>query len=269
MNYRHAYHAGNHTEVFKHAVLVRLIGALQAKDKPIFVLDTHAGIGLYDLEGTEARKTEEADAGIRAVAEDASATLKPYLDLVRGFGGKYPGSPSIIAKLLRPQDRAALCELHEEDFGRLRRLFLNDAQVAVHRRDGYEAMTAFVPPPERRGLVFTDPPYEATDELQTLAASLVGAQAKWPTGVYAAWYPIKDRQQARPLKDALRERFVPDVLAVEFLRHPVDGERLAGSGMVIVNPPWKLDAWLETLCADLAHAFGAGEGAVEWVTQPT
>ncbi|HEY1630949.1 MAG TPA: 23S rRNA (adenine(2030)-N(6))-methyltransferase RlmJ [Rhizomicrobium sp.] len=269
MNYRHAYHAGNHTEVFKHAVLVRLIAALQAKEKPLFVLDTHAGAGLYDLEATEARKTNEADAGIRAVEGDASETLKPYLDLVRGFGGKYPGSPSLIAKLLRSQDRAALCELHEEDFGRLRRLFLNNAQVALHRRDGYEAMMAFVPPLERRGLIFTDPPYEATDEMQTLATSLIAAHAKWPTGVYAAWYPIKDRRQARALKDALRERFIPDVLAVEFLRYPIDGERLAGSGMVVINPPWNLDDWLNTLCADLANAFGAGEGAVEWVTQPT
>jgi 23S rRNA (adenine2030-N6)-methyltransferase len=268
MNYRHAYHAGNHTEVFKHTVLLHLVAALHGKDKPIFVLDTHAGPGLYDLESIEAKKTNEAEEGIKAVAGDMSDSLKPYLALVAGFGGKYPGSPSIIAKLLRPADRAAACELHEEDYRKLRRLFAGDAQIAVHHRDGYEAMTAFVPPAARRGLVFIDPPYEETDELQALAGAIIAARRKWSTGVYAAWYPIKARNQARPLKDALREKFIPDILAVEFLRTPIDGESLAGSGMAIVNPPWNFDATLRRICADLAVAFGMGEGTVEWVTPP-
>lgn len=264
MNYRHAFHAGSYVDVFKHAVLTLLVLHLRKKPKPFVVLDTHAGLGSYDLQSDEAGRTGEAAEGI-AVALDANLpTAAPYLDIVRaanhaGPPTTYPGSPSIVAALLRPEDRLIACELHPEDYVTLRNHFRGDHRVGVHHRDGYEAIGAFVPPPERRGLVFVDPPFEATDEAGRLGRRLIAGYRKWPTGIFAAWYPIKKRSTLAPLFERLEAAAIGKALVVEFMRHPEDGVRLAGSGIVILNPPWGIEDDLIRLVDELRVAFDAPE----------
>jgi 23S rRNA (adenine2030-N6)-methyltransferase len=279
MNYRHAFHAGNFGDVFKHIVLVGLLQRLAQKEKPYFFLDTHAGRGRYDLEGDAARRSGEAAAGIHRLA--ATRGLPPlvarYLNLVRGFdpanGDRirfYPGSPRIAAMLMRPADRAALCELAPVEADCLRQEFARDGRFAVHLRDGYEALKALLPPRERRGLVLIDPPYEAQEkELAQVADSLAAAQRRWPQGVYAAWYPIKRAATIAGFHASLAGCGVTRLLVAELSVHPEDSAvGLNGSGMVLLNPPWKAD---EELAAALpaAHAAlapsGAGGSRVEWL----
>ena len=279
MNYRHAFHAGNFGDVFKHILLVALLERLAQKDKPFFFLDTHAGRGRYDLDGEAARKSGEASAGIRRLA--AAGRLPPlitrYLGLVRGFDADnadrirfYPGSPWIAAMLMRPVDRAALCELAPLEADCLRREFARDARFAVHLRDGYEALKALLPPRERRGLVLVDPPYETQEmELTQVADSLAAAQKHWPQGIYAAWYPIKRAVTIDGFHASLVSRGVTRLLVAELSIHPEDSAiGLNGSGMILLNPPWKTDRDLaETLPA--VHAAlspsGAGGTRVEWL----
>ncbi len=260
MNYRHAYHAGNAADCFKHAVLVWVLRALARKDKPFFVLDTHAGIGRYDLSGEEAQATGEAQAGIVRLLYDDTAALADFLGLVRQLG-LYPGSPALIAALLRPGDRAALCELHPEDWAALRgQPFARDPRIGVHRRDGYAAVGAFLPPPERRGLTLIDPPYEQPGEYDRVLAALRAGQARFPGGTMLAWYPVKHRAPVRALHDALRAGPVRDVLACEFLlREPIDPARLNGSGLVLVNPPYRAEAELPPILDALLARLGTGE----------
>jgi 23S rRNA (adenine2030-N6)-methyltransferase len=269
MNYRHAYHAGNHTEVFKHAVLALLLDHLRKKPKPFTVLDTHAGAGIYDLQSDEAGKTGEAADGIGRVFGKTIPSAAGFLDIVRRLNPDglrtYPGSPAVIQALLRQDDRLIACELHPDDAVMLRRNFRRDPRVAVHRRDGYRAIGAFVPPATRRGLVFVDPSFEERDEFERLAGALNTGLRKWPTGIFAAWYPIKSRKGP----DDLRDRYGsdnPPTLCCELLREPVAGNLLAGSGLVICNPPWRLDDRLAALCRDLLHALDATRGSysVDW-----
>jgi 23S rRNA (adenine2030-N6)-methyltransferase len=196
MNYQHAYHAGNHTEVFKHSVLCLLLAGLQRKPRPFAVLDTHAGAGIYDLLSSAAQKTGEARTGIAVVFNKRIPTASRYLDLVRsmntGTVRYYPGSPALIGAFLRENDRLIACELRADDAALLRAKFKGDRRVHVHHRDGYQAVKAFLPPPERRGLVFIDPPFEQADEFNQLADILNVGLRKWSTGIFAAWYPIKD-----------------------------------------------------------------------------
>ena len=187
MNYRHAYHAGNHGDVLKHAVLSASIARLQDKSTPIFLMDTHAGIGLYDLAGIEAGKTEEWRAGIAPVLVAMPPALAEYCALVKGFNQPdtlrcYPGSPAIAAAMLRPGDRLVLSELHPEDAETLRHWAHGKGGIAVHRRDAYESIKAFLPPREGRGLIVVDPPYEVTDEYERLARAIVSGLWKWSDG---------------------------------------------------------------------------------------
>jgi 23S rRNA (adenine2030-N6)-methyltransferase len=197
MNYRHAFHAGNHTEVFKHSVLCLLLLELRKKPKPFTVLDTHAGAGIYDLLSAEAQKTGEAQDGIGRVFDQDLSEAAAYPKIVRHLNTAglrlYPGSPVLIQSLLRKDDRLIVCELREDDSARLREAFRNDRRISVHHRNGYAAMNAFVPPTTRRGLVFIDPPFEQPDEFDHLADSLSAGIAKWPTGIFLAWFPLKDR----------------------------------------------------------------------------
>ncbi|MBE7159046.1 MAG: 23S rRNA (adenine(2030)-N(6))-methyltransferase RlmJ, partial [Rhodospirillales bacterium] len=245
MNYRHAFHAGNFADCMKHALLVWLLRAMARKLAPFLVLDTHAGLGRYDLSAGPAERTGEWRAGIgRLLAEpDPEPALADYLGVVRDLC-LYPGSPAIARALLRPDDRLACCELHPEDGLILRRLFARDPQVAVHARDGWEALGALLPPrAQKRGLVLIDPPYEATDEFDRLAAGLRTGIAKFATGVFAAWYPIKHRAPVRAFHDAVRTARLRDVVAAELhLREPADPARLNGCGLLVVNPPWRFEA---------------------------
>lgn len=264
MNYRHAFHAGNFGDCVKHAVLVWLLRALQRKPAPIFVLDTHAGVGRYDLHEGPAARTGEWHQGIARLLDEPPPQLDAYVSLVRSLG-LYPGSPAIIRALLRPHDRLACCELHPEDAAALRNLFARDRQVAVHHRDGWEALGALLPPREKRGLVLIDPPFEDKQEFAGLARGLALGHARFANAVFAAWYPIKQRALVRQFLDDLRQSGVRDVVTAELcLREPIDPARLNGCGMLVVNPPYRFEHEVEPLLAALLGRLGnreAGEFA--------
>jgi 23S rRNA (adenine2030-N6)-methyltransferase len=280
MNYRHAYHAGNFADVLKHTVLQALIESLQAKPAPFCYIDTHAGSGNYPLEGVEARKTGEHKDGIARLhpAEKVPALLQRWrAGILSGEGNEgglkfYPGSPLQVARLLRPNDSAQLCELHAEEAARLRHLLHRDPRMHVHQRDGYEALKALLPPKEKRGLVLIDPPYEAQEaEYRTIEQALKTALQRWPTGIYAVWYPIKLRSQVQPFLRGLQRIGARRVLRVELLVHPDDSPlRLNGSGMAILNAPWNLDDVLrEPLRAlgDLLAQDKPAETRLDWILQ--
>lgn len=270
MNYRHIYHAGNFADVVKHAVLCRLMAALKRKDKPFHVLDTHAGLGSYDLESIEARKTGEAALGIGRLlaASDPPELLSPYLDAVRALNGEslrwYPGSPRLIRALLRPGDRLAAVELHPADARALADEFKGDRQVKVHELDGYHALKAFLPPSERRGLILIDPPFEVSDEFERLAEGLAAAHRRFAGGIFVVWYPIKDQAPVARFHQAMIASGLRRLLAVELrIWNGDDADRLNGSGLLIVNPPFGLVDELRILLPYLARLL-AREGEGGW-----
>ncbi|HYD31275.1 MAG TPA: 23S rRNA (adenine(2030)-N(6))-methyltransferase RlmJ [Azospirillaceae bacterium] len=276
MNYRHIYHAGNFADVLKHTVLALLLEHLRRKDTPFVVLDTHAGIGRYDLSSIEAGKTREYESGIARLlaAPDLPPELAPYLDVVRALNPEagplrwYPGSPRVARSLMRPSDRLILAELHPEDAVTLKREFRGDRQVAVHHQDAYQSLKAHLPPKEKRSLVLVDPPFETPDEFARMVAGLKAAHKRWPTGQYALWYPIKERALIWRFHQALEDAAIPKTLAVELTILPEDDPfRLSGCGMILVNPPWQLDITLGRVLPALHRALGApaGGGRVEWI----
>jgi 23S rRNA (adenine2030-N6)-methyltransferase len=264
MNYRHAFHAGNHTEVFKHAALVLVLEHLLQKPQPFAVLDTHAGVGVYDLGSAPAQKTKEYEQGAGRVFGRDLPAARGYLDLLAAMNPEglttYPGSPEIARRMLREQDRLIACELHPADAQTLKDRYRDAPRVSVHHRDGYEAIGALVPLPERRGLVFIDPPYERTDEAAQLARALATGLRKWPSGVFMAWYPVKDGAIGASLARAAAEGGWPKTLQAEFLAYPQDNLTLAGGGLIVCNAPWKLDEKLEALCEALSGVLGEGRG---------
>jgi 23S rRNA (adenine2030-N6)-methyltransferase len=258
MNYRHAFHAGNFADCMKHALLVWLQEALNRKPAGVFYLDTHAGIGHYDLSGPEAERTGEWHDGIARLTSPPQP-IADYVGLVRELGF-YPGSPALIRARMRPQDRMACCELHPDDNAILRRHFARDPQVAVHKRDAWEALGALLPPAEKRALVLIDPPFEATDEFTRLAAGLQLGHARFRTGVFAAWYPVKHLAPPREFKLALRQSGMRDIVAVElWLRAPLDATRLNGCGLVVINPPFGFEAAAKDILHALLSRLGDGE----------
>ena len=265
MNYRHAFHAGNAADCLKHALLVWLLGAMARKPAPFLVLDTHAGAGAYDLAGEMASRTGEWRQGIGRLQATRPAALSPFLDAVASAAppGRYPGSPMLARALLRPHDRLVCCELHVQEHAALR-AGMDSAgtgpSVAVHHRDGYAALRAFLPPPERRALVLIDPPFEAPDEFDRLAKAIAAARARFAPCVLAAWYPIKGRAPVRRFHDRLREAGLRDLVAAElWLREPTDAARLNGSGLLVATPPWRFEAE----AAPILDALLEGLGAVE------
>ena len=255
MNYRHAFHAGNHADVLKHIVLLALLDALKKKDAPFFVLDTHAGRGRYLLAAPESRKTGEADAGILKLMGEAKMpeVVERYLRAVEannpvGALIAYPGSPLLIAQAMRAQDRLAACELQTDEADALKELFAHDSRVAVHARDGYTAIKAMLPPRTEtikfaRGLVLVDPPYEVQDnEYPQIISTVREALERWPQATYAIWYPIKLRRSLQPFFRKAAALPGKSVMLAELQIRPDDSPlRLNGSGLVIVNPPWKFD----------------------------
>ncbi|HYH22760.1 MAG TPA: 23S rRNA (adenine(2030)-N(6))-methyltransferase RlmJ [Azospirillum sp.] len=275
MNYRHIFHAGNFADVMKHAVLALIVEHLRAKPAAFCVLDTHAGIGRYDLSSNPAQRTLEYQDGIARLFGQAPPhpALTPYLDAVTSLNPDgvlrwYPGSPRLARALLRPQDRLVLSELHTDDVQTLRREFAGDRQVAVHHQDAYEALKAHTPPKEKRGLVLIDPPFEEPDEFARLVAGLTAAHRRWPTGIYAIWYPIKERPAVWRFHDALEASGIRRILRTELTIHAEDTHlRLNGCGMAIVNPPWRLDETLGALLPAVHAALPTtGGGAlVDWL----
>jgi 23S rRNA (adenine2030-N6)-methyltransferase len=255
MNYRHIYHAGNFSDVFKHVVLVALIQALLRKEKPFCYLDTHSGIGYYDLLSQEAQKSQEFQAGILQLwknNEKKPQLIEDYLAIVRNLNPdltklrSYPGSPTIVSNLLRATDRMVLNELHAQDYARLKQNFFHDRRVAVHQQDAYHALKAFLPPLERRGVVLIDPAYEQPDEFKQLIAGMKNALLRWETGVYAIWYPIKDKYAHQQFLRSLA-KCSEKILIAELNIYPCDVKsRLNGNGVAIINPPWQLDQTLKT-----------------------
>jgi 23S rRNA (adenine2030-N6)-methyltransferase len=274
MNYRHAFHAGGFADVIKHIVLVRILLHLQEKPAAFRVIDTHAGAGLYDLSGDEARRGGEWLTGIARLmqarfSESALPLVAPYLDIVRAFNSPpdlkaYPGSPLIARALLRPQDRLTACEVEPNTRKRLIDALRRDTQARVVDLDGWTALPAFVPPNERRGLVLIDPPFEQTDEFERLADGFAQAFSKWPTGSYLLWYPVKSRRVtdvlARQVAGAVGASKPPGkCLRLEFSVAPHEtGGGLASTGLLIVNPPWTLMGELKIILPELEKPLGQG-----------
>lgn len=279
--YRHSFHAGNFADAVKHSILTALLSAMKRKDKPLFVLDTHAGTGRYDLHGHEAQKTAEYHDGIQRLLEQpgqAPTAISTYLDVVGSLnpeGGLrwYPGSPRLTRALLRTNDRLVVTELNRPDYARLKQEFEGDRQVAVHRLDAYQGLKAFLPPAERRGLVLIDPPYERKDEYERVVTGLETAYARWPTGVYALWYPILDPGPVRRFHAAIRETGIRKILLTELsVRTPERRDRLNGTGMLIVNPPWQLDEAIRAIQAWLLERLMQETSAstrTEWLVPET
>jgi 23S rRNA (adenine2030-N6)-methyltransferase len=271
MNYRHAFHAGNFADVFKHALLARLLLYLTRKDTPFRVIDTHAGEGAYDLAAQEATRTLEWREGVARLADLSGADvetrelLAPYLACVGAFGADgrpvaYPGSPAIAARLMREQDRAIFCELRPDAFETLRYRFGRDARVKTIHIDGYMGLGAYAPPRERRGLVLIDPPFERADEFEAMFAAFLAAYRKWPTGVYALWHPSKDAKAERKFLDGFEREAVRRALRLS-LAVASGGEGLRRTGLVVVNPPFVFEAEARKILAFLAPLLAQGEGA--------
>lgn len=280
MNYRHAYHAGNFADVLKHAVLAAVLLRMQVRPKPLCYVESHAGAGIYRLDAPQARRSREADSGVFRLAGAArrSAALAAYLRVVAALPENsaalrsYPGSPLLAAGLLGEEDRLLLMEVVPEEASALRLLFRHDDRVAVHCRDGWEALGALLPPTPRRGLLLVDPPYEAPDDFRKVVAGLELARRRWPVGVLAAWYPIKDRRTLRPFHRELGAAGLGGVLRVELSLHPDDNPTgLHGSGMVIAAPPWGLEQDLRELVGELAQLLRqdvAPRQLVDWIVVP-
>ena len=283
MNYRHAFHAGNFADVLKHATLTLVIDYLKQKDAPFRVIDTHAGIGTYDLTAIAAEKTGEWRQGIGRLLDPAAAPLpeaiatllKPYLDVVIAESGanpltRYPGSPRIARALLRRDDVLVVNELHPEDGAELEALFARDRQTKVMQLDGWVALKSLLPPKERRGVVLIDPPFEQPGELDRLARGLSEAVSRFPSGIYLLWYPIKDPKAIAAFHAALTKLALPKLLVAELMLRPaVDTTRLNGTGLAILNPPWRLDEALGSLLPFLADRLGESRAShrLQWLTR--
>jgi len=256
MNYRHAFHAGNFADVVKHVTLFCLLEHLNRKPKPWCYVETHAGRGHYRLDGAEARRGAEWPDGIGRLVDrrDLPGGIGRYLAQVSALTGNqaglrcYPGSPLLARALMRAADRAILAELQPDEARALKKVFRGDARVAVHETDGYQALKAFLPPTPRRGLVLVDPPYESSSELERLGQALTQAARRWPTGIFALWYPIKDRRELAPLMRGLVAADDAPVLVAELTVAPADNPaHMNGTGMAILRPPWRLEETLREL----------------------
>lgn len=279
MNYRHVFHAGNFADVVKHTILTRILTYLMRKDAPFRVIDTHAGVGLYDLKGDKAEKTGEWVDGIgrlidRGLPQPAQDLLAPYLGAVRAQNPDgnlrfYPGSPLITRHMLRQQDRLMALELHPVDVEALRENFAGDFQVRVTHVDGWQALGTHLPPKEKRGLVLIDPPFEERNEFERMAQNLIKAHKRWPGGIYALWYPIKDPEHVADFVDMLAEAGIPKILRLELkIRAASLPPRLHGTGMIVINPPFVLEEEMRVLMpvlSDVLSDEGRGRWTTDWV----
>ena len=280
MNYRHAFHAGNFADVIKHAALARILVHLGGKERGFRVIDTHAGAGLYDLASPEASRTREWREGIGRLMEarlspDVQALLAPYLAAVAAANAgtelrRYPGSPLMALSLMRPQDRLVACELEPDAATALAANLRHDARARAVPIDGWMALNAYVPPKERRGLALIDPPFEDAADFSRLAQGLEGAHHKWAHGTYLLWYPIKARDEPDALARRLRRCGIAKILRAEIGIGPlVDPGRLAGCGLIVVNPPWTLAQELHVMLPELALILSGadrGNARIDWIS---
>ena len=281
MNYRHAYHAGNVGDVLKHLVLVSILRRLLAKEKPFSYLETHAGRGLYDLQGVAARRSGEAAHGVLRLAGAARPPqpVRQFLDLLRALPGNehtlrwYPGSPLLARALLREQDRALVMELNPEEARVLAKRLAGDRRVQVQCRDGWAALDSLLPPTPRRGLLLIDPPYESDQDMHRMLKAIAGSARRWPVGIVAGWYPIKRRQDLRAFYEAATAAAPAPLLRVELCPLPDDlPARMNGSGLLVYQPPWQLDrdiqAWLPWV-AEAVTGHPAHRATVDWLGPET
>ena len=283
MNYRHIFHAGNFADVFKHALLLPLIRGMQRKEKGFLFLDTHAGIGAYDLSGVPAGRTLEYADGIARLwnAPGNDPYVREYVELVRRFnrerGGTeaapryYPGSPRLASMLLRPQDRLALSELHPEDYLSLREEFRRERGVGIQKIDAYSALRAWLPPPERRALVLIDPPYEDREETNHLHQAVADMLTHFGSATYVIWFPITDRSGTDAFKTTLRTLPLPPTLAAELVIYGDERpDRLNGCGLLVLNPPWQIAPDLMSTAEALRDALAVERGArasIDWLRE--
>ncbi|TDQ61736.1 23S rRNA (adenine2030-N6)-methyltransferase [Maritalea mobilis] len=281
MNYRHAFHAGNFADVIKHIILTRILSYMQRKEAGLRVLDTHAGIGLYDLTSEEAQRSPEWEQGIKALLaaqldEEVQQVIAPYLEIVKNLNEgdkltRYPGSPLIAQMMLRPQDRLSAIELHPQDIQRLEHNLAGDRKTKVTHLDGWQALVAHVPPKEKRGVILVDPPFEKAGEFGRLADGVKKAHRRFSGGVYALWYPIKDNEAKEHFLLQLRESGIGKILRIEFfIDKPSSPPKLHGTGMIVVNPPYVLhDEMKKALPALLPILAPSGRGRVrvEWLRE--
>jgi len=271
VNYRHIYHAGNFADVAKHVGLLYCLDALKRKQAAFFVLDSHAGRGFYDLQSAEARKSGEAELGIQKLIRNrmGDTVLAGYFAAVRAAGGerlaRYPGSPALVAEALRSQDRAVFVELMPAEARAAAREIESRGRIRTEIEDGYAALKALLPPDERRGLVLIDPPYESIEELKNMLQAFADAHRRWPSGIYLMWYPIRSAAQRRSVHSRFEALRIPKMLYADLAVHPDDaGIGLAGSGLMIVNPPYGADGYLEDAYGAIHSAIAAaGVGYVE------
>jgi 23S rRNA (adenine2030-N6)-methyltransferase len=279
MNYRHAFHAGNFADVHKHTALIALLTHLHRKPKPILYLDTHAGRGRYDLHSADAQRGNEWRSGIGRLVGAAltSQDVRRYVDTLSSAlawsGSKPPttyfGSPLIALAVLRELDRAVFVERQATEARVLEQQIEGCPRVSLVCDDGYAALKAWLPPRENRGLVLIDPPYEAAEEFAEADRALRAGLARWPTGIFALWYPIKAGPESERLRRSLTESGLRKLLALELCVRPRDSPlALNGSGLVVANPPWQFDAQMKEAMSELHRLLspdGTGDSRVEWL----
>jgi 23S rRNA (adenine2030-N6)-methyltransferase len=286
MNYRHAYHAGNFADVLKHVVLALAIEYMKRKEAPFRVIDVHAGAGRYALTSAEASKTGEWQGGIgrllgpdaRPLPPDVARHLQPYLEAVRrenaaGVLEVYTGSPAIALRLMRAQDTLIANELHPEERAHLNAVIGGDRRAKVMALDAWVALKSLLPPKERRGIVLIDPPFEEARELERMVEGLAQGLQRFATGIYLAWYPIKDLKSVARFYTGLAAHGLPKLMRIELLiQRPSDPERLNGCGLIVANPPYILEGELAAILPDLSRRLAAsGTGArhrLDWI-EPT
>ena len=280
LSYRHAFHAGNHADVLKHATVALIIEQLKQKEKPFCYLDTHAGGGCYDLSGEWPQKKAEFLDGIARLwpEQERWPELAPYFEVIAELNEQslrfYPGSPELARHLLREQDKLMLMELHNQEIEILRRHLRGDSRIAIHHRDGFEGLLGLLPPTPRRGMVLIDPPYELKEDYTLVLQTLKKALQKWPTATYALWYPIlgKEVDRSRAMLEQARALECPSMLVAE-LEVAAQPEEwgMNGSGMLILNAPWQLDNQLQSLLPALCRTLSQDAHArsrIEWLRQP-
>lgn len=270
MNYRHAFHAGNFADVIKHIALVAILLHLRRKEKPFCVVDTHAGRGLYEIDGPEAARSREAADGIARIRDIGACAqlpdaLRAYLECIGREGeGRYPGSPRIAARLLRPQDRLVAIEKHPVEAVALRNVLAAFPGARAIEGDGYAQLLPLLPPRERRGVILIDPPFEAADEFQRATGLLSEAHRRFATGTYLLWFPVKSMANAEALGGELRTLGIAPAIRLDIdvgtaARRPE--HRLSAAGLVIVNPPYRFEAEIAAAAEFLAPRLGVRGGA--------
>lgn len=275
LSYRHSFHAGNHADVLKHIVQSLILNALQQKDKPFVYHDTHSGVGRYDLTHEWSEKTGEYKQGIARIWQQnvTPYAIESYLAAIKALNNGdtlryYPGSPRVARAHLRPQDRMVLTELHPSDYPLLEQEFQRDRQVSIYKEDGFTRLKASLPPKERRGLVLIDPPYELAKEYRDVVQAIAQSYKRWSTGIYAIWYPVVNRCDIDDMLEGLANLGIRKILQIELGVAPDTNERgMTASGMIVINPPWKLESEMQEILPFLKQAIApvTGHFKVEWV----